>query len=79
MIPTHMQQFFKKSWPDALVVAGFLLLGVLYFFTPLSQGLVLGGHDTVAGMGQGHEQELFQQATGETTRWTNSKNHTPHH
>lgn len=67
-----MQQFFKKSWPDALVVAGFLLLGVLYFFTPLSQGLVLGGHDTVAGMGQGHEQELFQQATGETTRWTNS-------
>lgn len=67
-----MQNFFRKSWPDVLVVAGFLVLSLLYFFTPLSQGLVLGGHDTVAGMGQGHEQELFNQATGETTRWTNS-------
>ena len=68
----HMQQLFKKTWPDVLVVIGFLVLSVLYFFTPLSQGLVLGGHDTVAGMGQGHEQEVFHQLTGETTRWTNS-------
>ena len=67
-----MQNFIRKSWPDVLVVLGFLVLSLVYFFTPLSQGLVLGGHDTVAGMGQGHEQELFNQATGETTRWTNS-------
>ena len=67
-----MQKFLRKSWPDVLVVLGFLLLSLLYFFTPLSQGLVLGGHDTVAGMGQGHEQQLFKEATGEMTRWTNS-------
>ena len=67
-----MQNFIRKSWPDVLVVLCFLVLSLVYFVTPLSQGLVLGGHDTVAGMGQGHEQELFNQATGETTRWTNS-------
>ena len=67
-----MKDFAKKAWPDALAVVGFLLIAFIYFFTPLSEGLVLGGHDTVAGMGQGHEQQLFHEATGETTRWTNS-------
>ncbi|MDO4212251.1 MAG: YfhO family protein [Bacteroidales bacterium] len=67
-----MKDFAKKAWPDALVVIGFLLIAFVYFFNPLSEGLVLGGHDTVAGMGQGHEQQLFTEATGETTRWTNS-------
>lgn len=67
-----MKEFAKKSLPDVLVIVGFLLIAFVYFFTPLSQHLVLGGHDTVAGMGQGHEQELFHQATGETSRWTGS-------
>lgn len=67
-----MKELFKRSWPDFLVVLSFLLLSFLYFATPLSQGLVLGGHDTVAGMGQGQEQSTFYEATGERTRWTNS-------
>lgn len=67
-----MKEFAKKLLPDLLIVLGFLLIAFAYFFTPLSQNLVLGGHDTVAGMGQGHEQELFHQATGETSRWTGS-------
>lgn len=67
-----MKEFAKKALPDVLVIVGFLVIAFVYFFTPLSQGLVLGGHDTVAGMGQGHEQELFHQATGETSRWTGS-------
>ena len=29
-------------------------------------------HDAATGKGLGHEKELFQQQTGETTRWTNS-------
>ena len=65
-----MKDFCKKALPDVAVVIGFLIIGVLYFFTPLSEGLVLGGHDTVAGLGQGHEQQLYREATGEYTRWT---------
>jgi len=67
-----MKDLLKKSWPDALVIVGFLALSFLYFFTPLSQNLVLGGHDTVAGMGQGQEQLQYFQSTGEISRWTNS-------
>lgn len=67
-----MKDFFRRSWPDALVVLCFLLLSFLYFSTPIMNGLVLGGHDTVAGMGQGQEQAAFYEATGERTRWTNS-------
>ena len=67
-----MKDFAKKALPDLCVIVGFIIIAVIYFITPLSDGLVLGGHDTVAGMGQGHEQQLFHEATGETTRWTNS-------
>lgn len=67
-----MKDFAKKALPDVLVVIGFLAIAFIYFFTPLSEGLVLGGNDTVAGMGQGHEQQAFTEATGEVTRWTNS-------
>jgi len=35
-------------------------------------GRILFRHDASAGKGIGHEKELFQQQTGETTRWTNS-------
>ena len=67
-----MKNFARKALPDLLVVAGFITIAIIYFFTPLTEGLVLGGHDTVAGMGQGHEQQLYHEATGQTTRWTNS-------
>ena len=48
------------------------LVSFAYFATPISEGLVLGGHDTVAGMGQGQEQAAYHEATGERSRWTNS-------
>lgn len=67
-----MKDFFRRSWPDALVVLCFLLLSFFYFATPIMDGLVLGGHDTVAGMGQGQEQANYFAQTGERTRWTNS-------
>lgn len=67
-----MKKIFQRSWPDALVVLCFLLLSFFYFATPIMDGLVLGGHDTVAGMGQGQEQAAHYAATGERTRWTGS-------
>lgn len=63
---------FKRYWPDALAVVIFLVISLAYFFTPMSEGMVLGGHDSLAAIGQGHEQQLYYEQTGETSRWTNS-------
>lgn len=65
--------FLRRAWPDAVCVVFFLLLAYAYFARPLSEGLVLGGHDSVAAVGQGREQTEFKQAHGgETSRWTNT-------
>lgn len=63
----------KKAWPDVLVILAFLLVSTVYFITPLSEGLVLGGHDSVAAVGLGQEQKEYGEAhNGETTRWSNA-------
>ena len=62
----------KKYLPDAAAVVLFLLISLAYFFTPLSEGLVLGGHDAQASIGQGRENMEYTQRTGETTRWVNN-------
>lgn len=69
----NFQSILKKAAPDAIVVLLFLIVSTLYFFTPMSEGLVLGGHDTVASVGLGQEQKEFRNAhNGETTRWSNA-------
>lgn len=63
----------KKSGSDILVVVIFLLLSTFYFLTPLSEGLVLGGHDSVAAVGLGQEQKEYMAShDGEVTRWSNA-------
>ena len=62
----------KNLWPDLLVCLMFLALSFAYFITPLSEGLVLGGHDTVASVGQGRELMDYHAQTGDYTRWTNT-------
>lgn len=62
----------KKYIPDAIAVVLFLLISFAYFFTPVSQGLVLSGHDNTAGIGANHELAQYEERTGETTRWTNA-------
>ncbi len=63
----------KKAAPDIVAVLLFLLVSTVYFLTPLSEGLVLGGHDSVASIGLGQEQREYRAAHGgETTRWTNA-------
>lgn len=53
---------FKKAVPDILAVLVFLILSTAYFFTPMSEGLVLGGHDSVAAVGLGQEQKNIARA-----------------
>ena len=58
---------------DAAAVVFFLLLSYVYFMTPLSQDMVLAGHDSDAAVSQGREQSDYREANdGETTRWTNA-------
>ena len=65
-----MVKFLKNSLPDILVILIFLVISFAYFSTPISEGLVLGGHDSVASIGCGQEQVQYYQETGERTRWT---------
>ena len=66
-----MKQFFLRYRLDLLFVLSFMLLSWAYFFTPLKEHLVLGGHDTVAGMWQSREQAPLLDATGEKSWWSN--------
>ena len=69
---TTLKSFFQNISGDIVAIVAFLLISVAYFFTPLSEGMVLNGHDSLAAIGQGHENQDFYETTGETSRWTNS-------
>ncbi len=66
-------QKMKKNYIYTVLAA--LLLAVvafLFFFPDDMQGNVLQQHDIVQGLANGQEGKAFHEATGETTRWTNS-------
>lgn len=65
-----MVKFLKHIAPDVVAILAFLVISFAYFATPISEGLVLGGHDSVAAIGSGQEQVQFYAETGERTRWT---------
>ena len=62
----------KKWVPDVACVLAFMVLSFVYFMKPMSEGLVLGGHDAVASIGQGRELMDYHEQTGDYTRWTNT-------
>lgn len=61
----------KSFLPDALVIIFFIAISLLYFFRPVTEGLVIQGHDHTGGVGAGVEMQEYYQRTGERTRWTN--------
>lgn len=67
-----MSDKFKKCLPDALAVVFFIVIAFAYFINPVTEGLVLSGHDHTGGIGAGVEMNEYYQRTGERTRWTNS-------
>lgn len=62
----------KTFLPDALAIVFFVLVSFLYFLHPVTEGLVLTGHDHTGGVGAGAESEAYYKRTGERTRWTNA-------
>ena len=67
-----MKQILKQVWPEVAAVLFFILLSLVYFATPISQGLELTGHDNTAAIGAGKEIGDHFDKTGEVSRWTNN-------
>lgn len=67
-----MQRILTKIWPDAAAVVLFVLIGFVYFLSPVSDGLVLSGSDHTGAIGSGVELTQYHERTGEETRWTNA-------
>lgn len=67
-----MLSFVKKIWPDAAAVVLFIIIGFVYFLSPVSDGLVLSGSDHTGAIGSGQELTQYHERTGEETRWTNA-------
>ena len=65
--------FGSKGFLRSLLGVGILLvITLVYFYPDVFEGNVLRQHDTMQGVANGHEAAAFAEATGETTRWTNS-------
>ena len=59
--------------PDLLAILFFVALSFAYFAKPVSEGLVLTGHDHSGGAGAASEMEAYRDShNGERTRWTNT-------
>ena len=68
-----MKTFLRKMWPDAVAILFFVIVSLAYFWQPVSEGLVLAGHDHSAAIGSNVEMEQYRAAHhGERTRWTNT-------
>ena len=63
----------KSLLPDLLAIVFFVGLSFAYFIHPVSEGLVLTGHDHSGGAGAASEMEAYRKShDGERTRWTNT-------
>lgn len=67
-----MKPVFKTWRPYIISVLFMLFLSVIYFSPDIFEGRVLFQGDTRQGIAIGEEGRAFKEATGETTRWTNS-------
>ncbi len=62
----------KKCLPDILAVLLFAVISFVYFMPADIDGRILYRHDSSAGRGAGQETLLFEQKTGEHSRWSNA-------
>ena len=63
----------KRNYIYSILAALLIAVVAFFFFYPDAQeGRVLQQYDTMQGIANGQEGVAFHEATGETTRWTNS-------
>lgn len=56
----------------AMAVAAIAAIAIAFFTPDIFEGRTLQQHDIRQGIANGQEVQLFEQQTGETSRWTNS-------
>ncbi len=61
-----------KTLYSILAVLFLAATALVFFYPDAVEGNVLMQHDIQQGLANGHEGELYREATGNTTRWTNS-------
>ena len=63
-----------RGWVfDLLAILFFIVISFAYFVKPVTEGLVLTGHDHSGGAGAASEMEAYRKShDGERTRWTNT-------
>ncbi len=62
----------KRFLPDVIAIALFAIISFIYFCPAVTEGRILAQHDSIGGIGAGHEAAEFHKETGEATRWTNA-------
>ena len=70
---TKKSGFLRGAVGDLLAILFFIALSFAYFVKPVTDGLVLTGHDHSGGAGAASEMQAYRKAhNGERTRWTNT-------
>lgn len=62
----------KKYIYSILTVIALAIISIAFFYPDDIEGNVLQQHDTMQGIANGQEGKAYHEATGNTTRWTNS-------
>ncbi|MCM1369047.1 MAG: YfhO family protein [Candidatus Amulumruptor caecigallinarius] len=63
----------KKKYIYSIMATIFMaIVAIIFFYPDCLEGNVLQQHDVMQGTANGQEGIAFQEATGESTRWTNS-------
>lgn len=65
------QILFKKALPHIIAIATFLVLNIIYFY-PQLEGKVVQQVDIVSYQGAAKELQVYQEASGESSLWTNA-------
>lgn len=61
-----------QVWGSIVSIAVMAIVSLAFFYPDSIEGNTLQQHDVVQGIANGEEARAFHEATGETTRWTNS-------
>lgn len=62
----------QQVWGSIVSIAVMAIISLAFFYPDSLDGNTLSQHDVMQGISNGEEARAFHEATGETTRWTNS-------
>lgn len=62
----------RQTWGFLLSVAVMAIISLMFFFPDNFEGNDLRQHDMIQGIANGQEIQAYHEATGNTSRWTNS-------